>query len=163
MKPIETTYRGYKFRSRLEARWAVFFDTLGIQWEYEPEGYQLDNGIYYLPDFWLSDFDCFAEVKPARFTQKEFDKCRKLSSSCLLLDTSVPLGKHGYYVTRAFDEVDTYSHYCSEDNYGRVILQESKRKGRLWFLLGENLNDYWIDEAPEVAAKSARFEYGAQP
>ena len=24
-QPIETMYRGYRFRSRLEARWAVFF------------------------------------------------------------------------------------------------------------------------------------------
>lgn len=34
---IETEYGGYKFRSRLEARWAVFFDMLGIKWEYEEE------------------------------------------------------------------------------------------------------------------------------
>ncbi len=41
MKPIETTYRGCRFRSRIEARWAVFFDTLGIKWWYEPEGFAL--------------------------------------------------------------------------------------------------------------------------
>lgn len=33
IKPIETKYKGYRFRSRLEARWAVFFDALGISWE----------------------------------------------------------------------------------------------------------------------------------
>lgn len=48
---IETEYRGYRFRSRLEARWAVFFDALGLQWEYEPEGFNLPNGTRYLPDF----------------------------------------------------------------------------------------------------------------
>lgn len=52
MKPIETHYAGCRFRSRLEARWAVFFDTLGIQWEYEFQGYDLPSG-WYLPDFWL--------------------------------------------------------------------------------------------------------------
>ena len=26
IKAIETYYKGYRFRSRLEARWAVFFD-----------------------------------------------------------------------------------------------------------------------------------------
>src|SRR5262245_3495425 len=36
IQPIETIYRGYRFRSRLEARWAVFFQTLGVPWEYEP-------------------------------------------------------------------------------------------------------------------------------
>lgn len=50
MKAIETTYKGYRFRSRLEARWAVFFDALGLQWEYEPEGFVTSAG-WYLPDF----------------------------------------------------------------------------------------------------------------
>jgi hypothetical protein len=43
IKPIETRYRGYKFRSRSEARWAVFFDVAGIAWQYEPEGFDLTN------------------------------------------------------------------------------------------------------------------------
>lgn len=30
-----TRYHGIQFRSQLEARWALFFDTLGIVWEYE--------------------------------------------------------------------------------------------------------------------------------
>lgn len=51
MKAIETRYKGYRFRSRLEARWAVFFDALGIKWEYEPEGYDLGEAGWYLPDF----------------------------------------------------------------------------------------------------------------
>ncbi|MBK9515513.1 MAG: hypothetical protein IPO05_18320 [Flavobacteriales bacterium] len=51
IKPIETRYKGYRFRSRLEARWAVFFDALGLEWEYEPEGFDLGDGVYYLPDF----------------------------------------------------------------------------------------------------------------
>ena len=55
LKAIQTEYKGYRFRSRLEARWAVFFDTLGVKWEYEPEGYDLGNGVYYLPDFLLHD------------------------------------------------------------------------------------------------------------
>ena len=51
IKPIETIYRGYRFRSRLEARWAVFFDSLGVKYEYEPEGFKLPDGSMYLPDF----------------------------------------------------------------------------------------------------------------
>ena len=54
IKPIDTIYNGYRFRSRLEARWAVFFDTLGIKWEYEKEGFDLGEKFgYYLPDFYL--------------------------------------------------------------------------------------------------------------
>ena len=57
MKSIQTEYKGYLFRSRLEARWAVFFDACGVRWEYEPEGYDLGDGIYYLPDFLLHGVD----------------------------------------------------------------------------------------------------------
>jgi hypothetical protein len=38
LTPIPTRYKGYHFRSRLEARWAVFFDALGLRWQYEVEG-----------------------------------------------------------------------------------------------------------------------------
>ena len=62
IKAIETRYAGHHFRSRLEARWAVFFDALDMRWEYEPEGYELASGRY-LPDFWLANADAFLEVK----------------------------------------------------------------------------------------------------
>lgn len=55
MQVRKTTYKGIEFRSRLEARWAVFFDALGLRWEYEPEGYRLDDGTCYLPDFYVHD------------------------------------------------------------------------------------------------------------
>jgi len=54
IRPIDTTYKGYRFRSRLEARWAVALDTLGVEWEYEKEGYDLGVDGWYLPDFWIS-------------------------------------------------------------------------------------------------------------
>ncbi|MBM4140452.1 MAG: hypothetical protein FJ242_03010 [Nitrospira sp.] len=53
IKPIETIYKGYRFRSRLEARWAVFFDALNIPYQYEVEGFKMANGDKYLPDFLL--------------------------------------------------------------------------------------------------------------
>lgn len=65
IKPIETWYNGIKFRSRLEARWAVFFDACGIKYEYEPEGYEID-GKKYLPDFHLPELEVYAEVKGQR-------------------------------------------------------------------------------------------------
>lgn len=63
IKPIETAYAGCRFRSRLEARWAVFFDSLRISWEYEPQGFMID-GVLYLPDFYLSEQKLWVEVKP---------------------------------------------------------------------------------------------------
>lgn len=77
IRAIETTYNGVKFRSRLEARWARFFDNLRTKWIYEHEGYQIEDG-YYLPDFFLPNVYLRAkdaqgilfEVKPARFGEE---------------------------------------------------------------------------------------------
>lgn len=65
---IETQYQGYRFRSRLEARWAVFFDALGVKYEYEPEGFDLGDLGLYLPDFFLPEVDggYWIEVKGSR-------------------------------------------------------------------------------------------------
>ena len=75
--PIETIYHGYRFRSRLEARWAVFFDHLAIVWQYENEGFDL-NGCKYLPDFYLQDSQCFVEIKAKEPTKEEIIKARLL-------------------------------------------------------------------------------------
>lgn len=63
IKPIETYYNGYRFRSRLEARWAVFFDSLGIVYEYEPQGFNIGHNERYLPDFYLPNLNYYIEVK----------------------------------------------------------------------------------------------------
>lgn len=67
IQPIQTAYKGYKFRSRLEARWAVFFDALGLKWQYEVEGFKLPNGECYLPDFRVISINKMVywyEIKP---------------------------------------------------------------------------------------------------
>ncbi len=65
IKTIPTIYKNIKFRSRLEARWAVFFDELGIKYLYEYEGFELANKEWYLPDFYLPEYGIYCEVKPS--------------------------------------------------------------------------------------------------
>lgn len=91
IKPIETRYNGCHFRSRTEARWAVYFDTIGIKYEYEKEGYDLGELGWYLPDFWLPEYQMFVEVKGDQFKAEEYDKCACLVANtpnigCLLLE-----------------------------------------------------------------------------
>lgn len=62
---LETWYNGFHFRSRTEARWAVFFDAAKIKYIHEPEAFTF-NGMNYLPDFYLPDEDMYVEVKPPR-------------------------------------------------------------------------------------------------
>lgn len=73
MKAIQTRYAGCHFRSRLEARWAVALDHLGVKWEYEPQGFELPSGPY-LPDFWLPELKTWIEVKGQAPTKKEVEK-----------------------------------------------------------------------------------------
>lgn len=88
IKAIETRYSGYLFRSRTEARWAVFLDTLHIRYDYEKEGFSFD-GVGYLPDFWLPDYSCWLEIKGTHYnpdqpilgmdTPEDWDLCRQLA------------------------------------------------------------------------------------
>lgn len=79
-KAIETIYNGYRFRSRLEARWAVFFHHAGIPFEYEKEGYDLDSAGWYLPDFWLPDLELWVEIKPSVITEDAETKIKALAA-----------------------------------------------------------------------------------
>ena len=97
IKPIETVYKGHRFRSRLEARWAVWLDNIGWTWEYEPQGYDLGGGDLYLPDFKVSaparrDYETdgpvfWLEIKAGKPSEDELRKAMKLAQqsgmSCL--------------------------------------------------------------------------------
>lgn len=104
IKSIETVYNGYRFRSRLEARWAIFFDTAGIKYEYEYNGWNL-HGTWYLPDFWLPELDTWAEVKGSDLGfQPMYDQ--KLAA--------LTTGKEGWF---GIDLVGTPDH-LQQEHYG---------------------------------------------
>lgn len=77
IQAIETIYDGYRFRSRLEARWAVFFNAAGIEYQYEPEGFDLEDVGYYLPDFYLPKFAAYVEIKPLSVSDTEEQEAKK--------------------------------------------------------------------------------------
>lgn len=102
IKAIQTRYKGCYFRSRLEARWAVFFDALGWKWNYEAEGYRNGTSMW-LPDFHLPEFDCLVEVKADWNTATESDVAKIVEivdwcrgseflyeSGCVLLVDQIP-------------------------------------------------------------------------
>ena len=105
LKAIETEYRGYRFRSRLEARWAVFFDEAGIEWVYEPQGFDV-NGRYYLPDFYLPQFGYF-EVKGV----KDYDPS-------LYAEFAVGLGTPIFVVCSEIPDPESESGYITSFGLG---------------------------------------------
>lgn len=73
---IETAYRNYLFRSRLEAKYAVFFDLCGWAWSYEPMDM---NG--WIPDFAIGEWPTLVEVKPFFHTDQWDETVRKIVDS----------------------------------------------------------------------------------
>ena len=165
MKPIETIYGGYRFRSRLEARWAVFFDALGIKWVYEPEGYDLGRLGYYLPDFWLPGIGCFGEVKPKKFTEEEWDKSSSLPDYCLILG-DLPDNRYFNVAGDPEDHGDfcSYEQYLKGNTWYCIDFMMSKWEGRIWWVWDDRAEFSLFDEykAAVIAARSARFEFGAR-
>ena len=168
IKPIETKYKGYRFRSRLEARWAIFFDSLGIKWEYEPEGYNLREYGWYLPDFYLPQPDYFAEVKPENVViQKEkYIQFAKLTQKAIIILVGTPdLKFYNSFVPATWETndhveeydvfVSTYHNYYIDEHrfYGCPGSDDPSKEG-----VADDC-DYIAIEA----ARSARFEHGERP
>ena len=74
MNAIPTHYNGINFRSRLEAKWARFFDLIGWSYEYEPVDL---NG--YIPDFVLkfAIMPIYVEIKPSMTIDDLENDCQK--------------------------------------------------------------------------------------
>lgn len=90
INPIETRYAGRRYRSRIEARWAVLFDCLGVAFEYEPDCFEV-GGRRYLPDFWLRRQNLFVEVKGKDPTDEEKAKCAALARETAV-ETLIAIG-----------------------------------------------------------------------
>lgn len=165
MKAIETVYRGFRFRSRLEARWAVFFDTLPIKWEYEKEGFDLENGLYYLPDFWFPQVNMWGEIKPDGIN---FDMNKILllvkgtKSPCLLL-RGFPENKGYLALTEANGEGEFDVHTFCLTNYHNYIKDEQRfycSPGCSSDCSGCEYCQFEDTEKAVLAARRVRFEYG---
>jgi hypothetical protein len=79
MHAIETIYDGHRFRSRIEAKWAVFFKSLALPYHYEPEGFNFD-GSCYLPDFWIPSWKSYVEIKWEKPSLEELGKAELLNA-----------------------------------------------------------------------------------
>jgi hypothetical protein len=187
IKAIQTQYKGCNFRSRLEARWAVFFDALGIKWEYEPEGFEFQNGLRYLPDFWLPEYKLWVEVKPqGKMSDTDSQKVLELviaGDAPVYVTNGNPgdLGELQYRYTAMAGEINALSCPAVMDwSDARTPMRiwvpiqhsgdESDYSPAPFFFkesclgMGEDYEDskaYWsFCEQAVNAARSARFEHG---
>lgn len=182
IKAIETKYKGYRFRSRLEARWAVFFDACGYNWEYESEGYALPCGTYYLPDFKVwgedsnGDYNVFLfEVKPSEggVFDKKVNALQKIiwDMSDSDMDDAMPVKGYGDYIILDGTPERKLYHGTLPFNGvgGRQWLVEPWYRDRPSFHNTGESYEYICetlgliddgDMTPVDYARSARFEHG---
>jgi len=73
---ISTTYRDQRYRSRLEAQWAAFFDLL--EWRHEYEPFRVGS---WLVDFHLPEFNALVEIKPLDYWGNWTDVWQRVSSA----------------------------------------------------------------------------------
>lgn len=157
MKAIETVYDGYRFRSRLEARWAVFFNALNIEFEYEKEGFETPFGRY-LPDFWFPKIKTWVEVKGK---EPEDNEIEALTWVCYNTKTN------GYFLHGLPGQKKNYFPMFIRNTKGKIHYElncdwfwDNEKES---FVLnhirhGQDVVDFGID-----TAKQARFEHGEMP
>ena len=159
IKAIPTVYKGVQFRSKLEAQWAKFFDSVGIEWAYEQEGYQFEDGTRYLPDFYLPEAKQFFEVKGV-MTDKDMHKIEKM------LEQGIPIA-----VGFANGRFRSPSPVLKEDGgYGCFLSKESRSMllccelHKTMFFCGEGRYfncDRGCDDCPNIIFPGKRiYEHG---
>ena len=160
IKAIETEWRGCLFRSRLEARWAVYFEALCIDWEYEPEGFVLDDGKQYLPDFLLHGIegrggpDLYVEVK-GHMSERDMKKVRGFAEHRpIYIVGSIPYdgqhdGKHWFALMEeaCYKWPYPYNFETVDGDDGTYLADAHE----------------WANSAALCAAKQARFEHRERP
>lgn len=182
IRPIETSYNGHRFRSRLEARWAVFFDEVMIEYQYELEGYVLPHGERYLPDFFLPGLSLDVEVKPHRdLSLADIAKLVGFAGDAdkpLLLLVGTPGGHEAFLLDRCSlgsaweyaagedtPEQDARAEFWgSVGDWGAVDLSVDPQTSRVCLRYRQlPPNDDSIFMRAFCAAKSARFEHVEAP
>lgn len=188
MKAIQTVYKGYKFRSRLEARWAVFFDACGYPWEYEPEGFDLGDGVYYLPDFKIcfadenGDFNTFwIEVKPKNkpLSNHDLEKIKKFRAACWDSEKGPLSGYGDFILVEGIPEPRFYKGELMTGINGDEWIFFPSYRGRPFFTetyknipmteperFSEAIKFFGYKDditQPYIKARQARFEHGETP
>lgn len=134
IQSIFTNYAGYTFKSRLEARWAVFFDHMKLDYMYEPVCMFLPAAsCNYSPDFFVPhlqlaggrDVAVWIEIKGPSPISEELKKASEL---CGQTETDVymffgDIGTSAY--TRKFSEETRVIQWHYEPQQKEVIRIES--------------------------------------
>lgn len=162
-KPIPTIYAEVEFRSRLEARWAIYFDLMNIPWVYEPFGpleFRYPDGSFaqYLPDFLITGRD-LVEVKP---DATSFDKARNFMAfgrpdriNTLWLLTGQPAQKAYLSVTNYYTTLEMFNDdlFLGEDDIDPAARCFACYAARRAKFEGADIHDFAFDHPDREAIR----------
>ena len=126
-KPLPTTYDGTNFRSRLEAKWAAFFNLLGWHWEYETStafGEWMPDFTLLLHDESRTEQRVYVEAKPKKHLAAAIEKIEK--SGC---DDPVLILADGPDGFRADSERYFLGWYFHKGEMSRAIITMCSEQG----------------------------------
>lgn len=103
------TYKNQKFQNRAEIKWAEFFDTEGIKYEYNPKEYRYSD-INPFPVFYLKDSQQLFRANRYEHSKKDLDKGRILSAKAGL-DTIFGLENGNFHFSDESEE-ETFLAQC---------------------------------------------------
>jgi hypothetical protein len=171
---LPSVFKGVTYRSRMEARWAVFMTEAKIPFFYEPEGYHLEDGAFYLPDFYLPNQDAFMEIKnplaPEDSKKKPIALSRLTGKPVFVFEIPPTVPDWSHYDTEGAtvyspDYADCHQIWCCCPHCGRCEIKFDGRADRIYCSCprsahgdkGYNSDDPRLLRAYEVAT-AWRFE-----
>lgn len=89
---LAAEWKQTRFRSRLECRWAMFFDSLNLPWSYEPAQFALATAPY-TPDFFVEGLGFF-EIKPASVLDDRWQEFAATVAPLNVITGTVPVMLH---------------------------------------------------------------------
>lgn len=123
---IPRVYNGVTLRSTTEARFARWFDLLGLPWMYEAEGYT-DGAVSAMPDFWLPQYNSHVEIKHSDdYNRLKPNMVARVSGCSVLIATSAPWSDPAFSFARVYPD-GTIDHgwrltWCNVDGAQTLLL-----------------------------------------
>jgi hypothetical protein len=128
-------YEGTKFRSPVQARWGIFFHTIGLEYEYRPVD---ADGVCHESSFWLPELNFWFEVKDREPTEQEKNLCHRLAdrfSQIVLMAIGAPKPRDQILIFPL--STSTRFHFPGHEG-ARFHFADDRRNERQFWLLSDS-------------------------
>ena len=171
IKSKKTKYGDDLYESVIEARWAVFFDCLGIEYIYEPKCAEVETGcrvVRHKPDFLLPELSKYVEIKPSKPLGIENTKAaawsKDINDIIVLFNLNPPSEKleNGWLFSwdefSNLPEIHTLIYWCECPKCGHIDLEICGELTSCGCFTLDELNKMCRDENDKGIEISPNFE-----